>query len=277
LADAACFVAKDQGRNRAWLHSLEDSVINQSHGEMLQTSNITQALEENRFILYRQLIRPINDANPYSHYELLLRMIDSDGNLVSPNSFIPAAERYGIMMNIDKWVIEHALGLLRDEENFDPNISMWTINLSGQSLTDTGFLKFVLQQFEQSQVNPHKVCFEVTETAAIANWINASRFIDEMKKLGCCFALDDFGSGMSSFSYLKKLNIDYLKIDGSFVRNITHDPQDHAMVKAMHQVGQVMGLRTIAEFVENDDILNALEEIGIDYVQGHGIHEPEPL
>ncbi|MDH5300639.1 MAG: EAL domain-containing protein [Gammaproteobacteria bacterium] len=273
-ADAACYVAKDQGRNRAWIHSLDDNEINQHHGDMLQTSNITRALEEDRFLIHRQLIRPTRNTVGGQHFELLLRMIDTNGQLISPLAFIPAAERFGLMTNIDRWVIRHALHTLASGQHDDLNAELWTINISAQSFTDDSFLGYVLNEFQHSGINPHKICFEITETAAIANWLNATQFIRELKSLGCRFALDDFGSGMSSFSYLKRLNIDYLKIDGSFVRNITQSKVDLAMVEAFHQIGHVLGIQTIAEFVENDDILYALEEIGIDFVQGHGIAEP---
>ncbi len=277
-ADAACYLAKDQGRNRIWVHHPDDNELDQRQGEMEQTSRITHALEENRFIIYKQLIHPTKPSQAHKkHYEILIRMLDDNGNIISPMAFIPAAERYGIMTNIDRWLITNLLKLLHEQPELSADVETWGINISAQSLSNDSFLDFVVEQIQSSEVDPASLCFEITETAAIGNWIHATRFINVLKGMGCRFALDDFGSGMSSFSYLKNMRIDFLKIDGVFVHNLAEDSIDQAIVAAVHRVGQVMGIQTIAEFVENDAILSHLREIGVDYAQGYGIHQPEPL
>lgn len=278
-ADAACYVAKDKGRNRVWVHEPQDIEIAQRRGEMEQISRITEAFENNRFVLYKQAICPLVEEAPGqgTHYELLIRMLDADGAVVPPMTFLPAAERYGIMPNIDRWVIRTAFRRLAQcPERYGADVRI-AINLSAQTLNDDYFLEFVVDQFASSGLDASRIGFEITETTAIANWVKATHFISTLKAMGCRFALDDFGSGMSSFSYLKNLAVDFIKIDGMFVKDIVDDPLDYVMVEAIHHVGQVMGIRTIAEFVENDVILEKLREVGVDYVQGYGIHEPEPF
>jgi diguanylate cyclase (GGDEF)-like protein/PAS domain S-box-containing protein len=275
-ADAACYMAKDSGRNRIHTYHPEDTELVQRHGEMLWVSRITQALEDNRFCLYAQVIVPLYDSTD-QHYELLLRMLDEQGDIIPPGTFLPAAERYNLIEKIDAWVIQHAFDLLAAHPTFVEQVNFISINLSGPSLTNGGFLKSIISQINASGIEPGKICFEVTETVAISNMSAAITFITILKQVGCQFALDDFGSGLSSFGYLKKLPVDYLKIDGMFVKDMVDDPIDHAMVKCINDIGHVMGMKTIAEFVENDDIKNKLIEIGIDYVQGYGIGKPEPL
>jgi diguanylate cyclase (GGDEF)-like protein/PAS domain S-box-containing protein len=280
-ADAACYLAKEKGRDRVHIYQRDDAELSMRHGEMEWVGRIRHALEEERLCLYAQEILPIRPATQSGrHLELLIRMIDERGELVPPMAFIPAAERYNLMPTIDRWVIRTAfstLAQLRDVGNGE-SIDMCSINISGASLVDEGSLmEFVIEQFGRFGI-PHKiVCFEITETAAIANLTKAERFIQELRALGCRFSLDDFGSGMSSFAYLKRLQVDFLKIDGAFVKDMAKDPIDSAMVEAINHIGHVMGKLTIAEFVENEEILIQLRRIGVDYAQGYGIAKPVPF
>jgi len=281
-ADSACYVAKDQGRNRVHVSHADDSELSLRQGEMQWVQRISRALAEDRLRLYYQAIAPlfpepcpVEGCAPAEHYEVLLRMVDESGKVVPPMAFIPAAERYNMMPAIDRWVIRTALDYLATKGT-SPG-STCSINLSGQSLGDEQMLEYIVGQLEDSGVAPECICFEITETAAIANLTRATRFMQVLKGMGCRFSLDDFGSGMSSFGYLKHLRVDYLKIDGSFVRDMVEDEVDHAMVEAINRIGHVMGIRTIAEFVENDAILDRLRTMGVDFAQGYGIHKPEPL
>ena len=272
-ADAACYMAKDQGRNRIHVYHVEDLEIEQRHGEMQWASRLNQALEDDRFCLYAQSIEPL-DGNISGHYELLIRMLDEEGEIIPPGAFLPAAERYNLISKIDHWVIKNSFRLLAENPEFLNKIHFCSINLSGQSVTENEFLNFVIDQLDKTGIPGEKICFEITETAAISNLSKAIKFISTMKGFGCLFALDDFGSGLSSFAYLKNLPVDYLKIDGMFVKNIVDDPIDHAMVKSINDIGHVMGMQTIAEFVENEIIKNMLKEIGVNYAQGYGIGKP---
>jgi diguanylate cyclase (GGDEF)-like protein len=278
VADAACYAAKDAGRNRIHVYREDDSTLVRRHGEMQWVSRITEAVEQDRFHLYYQLIVPVGREREGLHFEFLLRMEDPDGKIIPPGSFLHAAERYNLMPNLDRWVTQTAFRWLAShpKERLD-RLEVCTINLSGHSLGDSEFMQFVLKEFGDSEVPPEKICFEVTETAAIGNLIKATRFMSILKERGCRFSLDDFGSGMSSFAYLKNLPVDYLKIDGVFVKDIADDPVDFAMVKAINEMGHVMGKRTVAEFVEKEAILIKLREIGVDYAQGYGIAKPRPL
>lgn len=275
-ADTACYAAKDKGRNRVQVYSPDDCEMAERHGEMHWVARIAKAFEEDRFQLHYQHIVPLQEAaqNKQQHFEVLLRMLDDDNSLVPPSFFIPAAERYNLMVEIDRWVIRSALNwLIANAER--PVIC--AINLSGQSVNDERFLGFLIDQIRGTGVPPHKICFEITETAAISSLSKASSFIKTVKSLGCSFSLDDFGSGMSSFSYLKNLPVDYLKIDGSFVMDMINDPIDCAMVESINNIGHVLGIKTIAEFVESRVILEKLRAIGVDYAQGYGISKPGPL
>ena len=285
-ADAACYAAKDQGRNRIHVYQADDRELLRQRGERQWVARISNALQENRFLLYQQIIVPIGETcegktvdGKIHHYELLVRLVSETGEIVPPMAFIPAAERYGLMPAIDRWVINHFFDnyafLHPDPQS--PQDILYTINLSGASLSDDRFLNFLREQFDRYAVPPQMICFEITETAAIANLARAVQLIGVLKQMGCYFALDDFGSGMSSFAYLKNLPIDYLKIDGYFIKNIVNDSIDSAMVECINRIGHVIGLHTIAEFVENDAILNRLKELGIDYAQGYGIGEPSLL
>lgn len=274
-ADSACQAAKEAGRNR--VHSFEENDIDlmRRRREMQWAARINTALEEGRFELFRQTILPLQNNETGAHYELLLRMRDEQGKIVAPDNFIAAAERYGITPNIDRWVIENALRWLVSEADEREKLAMCSINLSGQSLGDDKFLPFVIDQFHRSGLDATKICFEITETAAIASFSQANRFIQALKELGCKFALDDFGTGLSSFGYLKHFPVDFLKIDGSFVKEILHDPIDREMVRSINEIGHLTGKRTIAEFAENEEIINMLRSIGVDYAQGYGISMPQ--
>ena len=277
-ADAACYLAKDKGRNRIHVYHPEDTEIAKRHGEMLWVSRLQQALDEELFCLYSQPILSVDEGKDGKiHYELLLRLIGEDGAVVTPDAFLPAAERYDLISKIDRWVINNAFRQLSEHETFLESLDFCSINLSGQSLIEPDFLDYIIQELELHGMEPGKVCFEITETAAITNLRAAAEFINKLGGLGCKFALDDFGSGLSSFGYLKNLKVDYLKIDGMFVKDIADDPIDRAMVKSINEIGQVMGMKTIAEFVETDEIKQILREIGIDYIQGYGVGKPEPF
>ncbi|MFO1318942.1 MAG: EAL domain-containing protein [Burkholderiales bacterium] len=279
-ADTACYMAKEKGRNRVQVYHPEDSELTIRQGEMEWIGRLQRALDENRFVLHAQEIFEV--AGPRRggrHCELLIRMLDEDGHLVPPMAFIPAAERYNLMPAVDRWAIRTALATLSrlgSEEGPHP-IELCAINLSGASITDERFLDFVREQFTRFAVPYSMICFEITETAAIANLDRAERLMRELKALGCWFSLDDFGAGMSSFAYLKHLPVDFLKIDGAFVKDMADDPIDRAMVEAINNVGHVMGKKTIAEFVDSPQVFEALRRIGVDYAQGYGLARPEPF
>jgi EAL domain-containing protein (putative c-di-GMP-specific phosphodiesterase class I) len=275
LADVACYAAKDGGRNRIHVYKPDDAELARRQGEMQWVSRINHALEHDRFIIYCQPIVPLQaQKNTPVHYEVLVRLLDDDNSLISPMAFIPAAERYNLMPSLDLKIIQTVFSMLKAQP-LDEGII--TINLSGHTLTDDACLKSIIKLLGDSPVTTNRICFEITETAAIANLGRALYFMEEIKSLGCCFALDDFGSGLSSFSYLKNLPVDYLKIDGVFVRDICNDPVDLAMVQSINQLGHVLNIKTIAEYVENDEIRKKISEIGIDYAQGFGIEKPKPL
>jgi diguanylate cyclase (GGDEF)-like protein/PAS domain S-box-containing protein len=274
-ADSACAAAKEAGRNRIYSFQENDIDLMRRRREMQWAARINNALEESRFELFRQTILPLQTADTGLHYELLLRMRDENGKIVAPDQFIAAAERYGITPNIDRWVIENALRWLVSEADEREKLALCSINLSGQSLGDDKFLPFVIDQFHRSGIDASKICFEITETAAIASFSQANRFIQALKQLGCRFALDDFGTGLSSFGYLKHFPVDFLKIDGSFVKEILHDPIDREMVRSINEIGHLTGKQTIAEFAENQEIIEMLRGLGVDYAQGYGIATPQ--
>ena len=269
-ADAACYVAKEQGRNRIHKFQHGDTGLVKHKNEMQWVNRIQQALDENRLTVYCQSIQPVStDERHYS--EILVRMLDENGDVILPGAFIPAAERYRLMTKIDLWVIQKVFSMY---ESYQYSDTYFTINLSGQTVGDEATLQFILDSIIKFKVDASRFCFEITETAAVANLDSARIFIDRLHEVGCQFALDDFGSGLSSFAYLKNLNVDYLKIDGSFVRDIAHDPVDYAMVSSINKIGHLMGIKTVAEFVEDGEILQRLKDIGVDYVQGYYIDRP---
>lgn len=277
-ADSACYAAKDAGRNRVHLYQPQDQMLAQREGDMRWVSEINSALDENRFVLFGQIIEPLQNPHLKPDVEILVRMLDREGNYVPPGAFLPAAERYQLSSRIDQWVVENAFTWLEDNfTEFTRHLGCCAINLSGLSMGDTRIKEAITARLDGSLMLPYKVKFEVTETSAIANLSEAQRFIYELKAYGCQFSLDDFGSGLSSFAYLKNLPIDNLKIDGMFVKSILDDKLDLAMVKSINDIGHVMGKVTIAEFVENDEIRQLLTEIGVDYGQGYGLGRPLPL
>ena len=273
-ADAACYAAKDAGRNRIHVYSADNFELVQRHQEMQRIVDITHAFDEERFVLYHQKIHTLNPelAQKGDFSEVLVRMIDEDGFPVLPELFMPAAERYNLVTQLDSWVVRNSLDWL----GRNPDMRL-TVNLSGMSIADEKFLEFVTREIESHGTEPGRVCFEITETAAIANLSRATYFIDQMRERGCFFALDDFGSGLSSFAYLKTLPVDFLKIDGFFVRDMVEDRINFELVKSINDIGHVMGKRTIAEFVETDECLEAVRDIGVDYSQGYGIARPTPV
>ena len=274
-ADAACYVAKDKGRNRTQEY-FGGKDCTRKRLEMQWAVRIKQALEEGRFALYYQTINPIVETRLPEQREILLRMIDENGEIVPPAQFIPAAEKYSLMTAIDRLVVTKILDWLAANP-VDAKRYVWSINLSGQSLGDEAFLGFIAAELRRTQVAGERLCFEITETAAIADLARAQRFIAELKQLRCRFALDDFGSGMASYGYLKNLPVDCIKIDGGFIKGMVNDAIDQVVVESIHRVGRLMGIRTVAEFVESAAILARLKTIGVDYAQGFHLHRPEPL
>ena len=275
-ADAACYMAKESGRNRTHVFRDEDETLAQRQGEMQWVARINTALEEDKFHLYAQAIMDIK-RQEITHYEILIRLEDEEGNIIPPGAFLPAAERYNLISKLDRWVIKKSLAWVTEQSALSEDDFIVSINISGLSFSEPGFTEYVLGLLQTYQIQNERICFEITETAAIANLSSVTEFIKQLQQQGCLFALDDFGSGMSSFAYLKNLPVDFLKIDGMFVKDILDDPIDFEMVKSINEIGHVMGKKTIAEFVENDAILAKLEEIGVDYAQGYGIGMPEPV
>jgi len=245
--------------------------------EMQWVAEITNALEEDRFQLAVQPIISLQDSGNQitgEHYEILIRMEDKNGDLIMPGSFLPAAEKYNLSGKIDQWVVDNFLSWLQDHPHQFKALDLCSINLSGLSMSSPHFREYLAIKLEGNPDLARKICFEITETAAIANLGHAIKFMNTMKEMGCSFSLDDFGTGLSSFSYLKTLPVDYLKIDGAFIRNIAQDETDQAMVRTIHELGKVMGKATVAEFVENDIIRQILTDIGVNYAQGYGVGRP---
>lgn len=277
-ADAACYAAKDQGRNRVHVYEEDDTLVAQRHGEMQWVARVKRALAENRFFIEAQPMVPVHgDRNAPCDFELLVRMRDESGRIVPPGAFLPAVERYNLSQRLDQWVISHVIAWLAREPGSPTRVARAFINLSGDSVSDPQLLDFIIRQLRETGVPPGKVGFEITETAAIGNLTRANQLINDLKKLGCTFGLDDFGSGVSSFAYLKALSVDYLKIDGLFVSNIVSDAIDYEMVRSITDIGHVMGKKVVAESVENEQVLESLRKIGCDLAQGFAVGAPLPL
>ncbi len=276
-ADSACYIAKDNGRNCIHTYAPSDRDFIRRCDELQWYNRITDALDADQFELFCQKIQPVSEnCTQQAHYEILLRMIEGD-NIIMPTEFIPASERYLLMPRIDRWVIDAFLSTFEKLaiRNFGDNI--YNINLSGQSLCNSEFIDYLIQRLQSNYINPSALTFEITETAAISNLDKALHFINVMKEMGCKFALDDFGTGVSSFQYLHDLPVDYLKIDGKFVRNIDNNRINHSIVDAIIKIGHEQGLEIIAEYVEDEQIREKLSRCNIDYIQGFAVGKPFPL
>lgn len=278
MADMACCQAKERGRNKVFFYTAEDGMFSRYVSEMEWATRIRSAFDEDRFCLYAQNIASLQSEQCTGmHFEVLLRLRDENGQILVPGNFIPAAERFGFMPALDRWVIAKSLQTLAQQPGYAKLIDTCAINLSGPSLNDDGLLEFVTTQIQQHGIAPQALCFEITETSAIGNLSNATRLIQALRAMGCRFALDDFGVGMSSLTYLKQLPVDYLKIDGGFVRGMLQDKGDYAMVEMINRIGQTLGKKTVAEFVESREIAEELMRMGVDYAQGYAIARPEPM
>ncbi|MCK5829750.1 MAG: EAL domain-containing protein [Methylococcales bacterium] len=277
FADTACYAAKNTGRNKIYIFQKDDKYLNQQSGEIQWVSKIEYALKNNQFCLYAQQIESLKKSDVKGKCEILLRLIDKSGAVIPPGVFFPAAERFSLATKIDCWVIEHTLTWFSNNPEHLESLDCFSINLSGQTLADNKIHSFIINLIKKLQFPTQKLIFEITETAAINNLVQAQSLINNLQEIGIRFSLDDFGSGLSSFAYLKNLSVEFLKIDGMFVKDIVADPVDRAMVKSINEIGQIMGKETIAEFVENQDIVEILINIGVDYAQGYHYSKPIPL
>jgi len=279
LADTACYMAKEKGRNRVHMHSDMDAETAQRRSEMQWVGRLRRALHENRLRLHYQIVKPAHptQCDDGIHFELLLRLLDDDGTLVQPGAFIPSAERFGLMPLIDRWVVEQTIRHFDTLLPQSATIALCAINLSGQTVDDESFADFVIELLRVHAVPANKLCFEITETAAISNMSRVVQFMEKLRAVGCRFALDDFGAGMASFGYLKSLPVDVLKIDGSFIQNLETDLLSQSIVRAVTGIGHQLGLMVIAEWVSDDRLEQLLRDIGVDYLQGFAVHMPEPV
>jgi diguanylate cyclase (GGDEF)-like protein len=276
-ADLACYAAKDHGRNRVHIYKKCDAFLSRRREEMHQAGGIRSALDQDRFTLFAQPIKAVaGDGGLPDRIEILLRMTDAEDRLIMPSCFIPAAERYGFMDEIDRWVIKNTVAHLGQALINAADLRV-NINLSGATLNDDGLLDYVRLVLQDAKVSAHRICFEITETSAIRNLVKTEVFIQELRASGCKFALDDFGSGLSSLNYLKRLPVDYLKIDRTFIRDVRCDITSRAMVSAIHQMAKALGIETVAEGIEDRITLNVLKDLGIDFAQGFQVGRPEPL
>ena len=282
-ADQACYLAKDNGRNRVQVYHADDQQVQVRHGEMRWVERLHAALEEDRFAVVAQEIRPVGAHAQHAgldatrRFEMLLRMVDPDGGLIAPMAFIPAAERYGLMPRVDRWVIARVCRELAWLRSAGEPLPVCMVNLSGTSVCDPTLVDYIADCLRSNDLAGRHLGFELTETAAVANLAQASQLMTRLRAMGCPIALDDFGSGMSSFSYLRNLPIDFLKIDGAFIRDISTDPIDFAMVETIHRIGGIMGVRTVAEGVESENVLAALALIGVEFAQGFHVQRAVPL
>lgn len=275
--DAACYEAKESGRNRVHIITSESSPGNQRKKESQWVHRLRQAIDEDLFILFSQPIISLSDDEQFSNVEVLLRLMSDEGTILAPGAFLPAAERYGLMTNIDRWVVGHLIeNLTQDRQAYDGTTAYW-INLSGMSLSDENFLVYLEDIIKQANLPPNVLNFEITETYFVSNMHIAKNLIQRLRALGCRFSLDDFGSGMSSFGYLKQLPIDWIKIDGMFVRDMFDDDVNMIFVKNIIEIAQAMGKKTVAEYVENQEILSKVKEFGVSYAQGYTLGRPEQL
>lgn len=275
-ADAACYIAKDNGRNLVHIYNKQDeqSIKEQNYVQWL--SNLTEVTDNNNFQIYFQPIVATNSLNtdyPDIYYEALIRYIDEESHIHTPDKFLPAAERFGKIQLLDRWVIKNAIQSFTENKHLS-RTSKLSINLSGRSMSSNSLLEYIQEQIKTFKIKPQQLCFEITETEVIASMDDAINLMKKIKAIGCQFALDDFGTGLSSFCYLKNLPVDILKIDGAFIKNIVNNPVDKALVQSMHNIAQIMNMKTVAEHVENNDIINTLKEIGVDYIQGYAISRP---
>ena len=277
MADSACYLAKQQGRNQIHVYSSEDAKMQRFEADLDSVTMINKALEQNQFVLFYQHYQPLHKVKDGHHYEILLRIQQDDGELVPPAAFLPAAERHNLSGRIDKWVVENFFGWLAQNPKHLKNLVTANVNLSGLSMGNDDLKRYILSAFEKFNVPYDKICFEITESQAIVKMEETLAFINTFRKLGCKFALDDFGIGFSSYEHLKQLPVDYVKIDGSFVKDILADPIDMAMVCSMKDVAKAMGIRTVAESVESTEIMVELGKIGVDYALGYGLATPKLL
>jgi diguanylate cyclase (GGDEF)-like protein len=279
LADTACYMAKERGRNRVHLYSEKDAETSLRRSELEWASRLRQALIDERFLLYYQELHPLAadaGADEGVHVELLIRLRGEDGRMVSPGAFIPAAERFGVMPQLDRWVVDTALANFAHLHRSGAPVRTCAINLSALTIEDDTFAEFVLERLARHAVPAGRICFEITETAAVGSMVRALELMNRLRAAGCKFSLDDFGAGMSSFGYLKTLPVDYLKIDGSFIRGLETDPVSQSIVRAVTEIGHQLGLKVVAEWVGNEGVVERLRAIGVDYGQGFFLHEPGP-
>ncbi len=272
MADMACYAAKEHGRNRLRIYTEGNHELRQRRGEIQWLQRLQKAIADDSLELHHQPIRHL--AGPLTHHEILLRLRDHENHLSHPDAFIPAAERYNLMPEIDRWTIRHAFTHLARRRHDD---GLWLLNLSATSLSDEHLIDYIRAQLQTHALRPERIGFEITETAAIADFDRARELIQALRRLGCKVALDDFGTGMSSFSYLKSLEVDFIKIDGGFVRNMLHEPMDNAIVEAVNRIAHVSGIQTIAEFVESEAIAQRVGALNVDFAQGWAMGRPEPL
>jgi len=268
------FPAKEYGRNRVHILKYDDLALSHNHDLQVWATRIDNIISNNQLDIRCQRLHPINDDSLVPHYEMLLLIKDEAGLRTSPEQFIEAAELYHKMVDVDRWVVENIFQWASDKPLLLAQMGGVAINLSGQSMNDVDFLTFIQSMFAQYKVPPERICFEITETVAIINMDFAINMIHSIRELGCEFSLDDFGTGQSSYAYLKNLPVDFLKIDGVFIKGIVDSKADQAMVKSINEVGHFLGMKTVAEYVENNEIMDVLKEIGIDYAQGYGVETP---